>query len=166
MYGDQSHIPCSDRGRSHKPSIHLPLHLGDRELRRRGGAYGTRLSVTTCTLVSRYVHLHTHATSIQSYVRGDKHLDLSDTTIHGVTEQTRPDMRRLHFRCWKYAVRTKSKCQRIPLWHYWLPKYPPPPDVRFLISDAENDLHIRPATSNSNTCSRATIPICTAAQNL
>ena len=63
------------------------------------GLTRTRLPVTTCTLVSRYVHLYTHATSIQSYVQGDKHLDLPDTTIHGVTEQTRPDMWRLHFRC-------------------------------------------------------------------
>ena len=59
----------------------------------------TRLSVTTCTLVSRFLHLYTHATSNQSYVQGDKHLDLPDTTIHGVTEQTRPDMLWLHFRC-------------------------------------------------------------------
>ena len=84
----------SDRGRSHKPSIHSPLHLGEVGLTR------TRLSVTTCTLVSRYAHLYTHATSCQSYVQGDNHLHLPDTTIHGVTEQTRPDMQWLHFRCW------------------------------------------------------------------
>ncbi len=64
------------------------------------GSYGeeaveptrARLSVTTCTFVSRYVHLYTHGTSIQSYVQGEKHLDLPHTTIQGVTEQTRPDM--------------------------------------------------------------------------
>ena len=42
----------------------------------------TRLSVTTCTLVSGYVHLYTHATSIQSYVQGDKHPGLPHTNIH------------------------------------------------------------------------------------
>ncbi len=73
----------SDRGRFHKPSLHSPLHLGE------VGLTHTKLSVTTCTLVSRYVHLYTHATSFQSYVQGDKYLDLPDTTIHGVTEQTR-----------------------------------------------------------------------------
>ncbi len=36
----------SDRGRSHKPRIHPPLNLGDRELRRRGVAHTSVVFVT------------------------------------------------------------------------------------------------------------------------
>ena len=69
-----------------------PLHSGDRQLRRSGGAYPYQATGNDVTLEWRYVHLSTRATSIQSFVQGDKHLGLPDTNIHGVAEQTCPDM--------------------------------------------------------------------------
>ena len=69
----------------------------------------------TCTLVSRYVPLYTPATSTQSFVQGDKHLGLPDTNIHGVTEQTCPDM---PFLCKTTDCLTTiayhTHCQQIP----------------------------------------------------
>ena len=68
----------------------------------------TRLSVMTCTLVSRYVHLYTRATSTQSFVQGDRYLGLPDTDIYGVTEQTCPDM---PFLCKTTVSHSSTACQ-------------------------------------------------------
>ena len=113
------------------------------------------------------------------YVKGEKHLDLHDATIHGVTEKTCPDMlvRPLRFRCWRHATRSnfvslalntsaKTKSQHIPYWRDALPKYPPP-DVWSLIHAAKTAIHRIPSAGGTSTgLGRSPIPNCKAAKYL
>ena len=94
---------------------------------------------------------------------GDKHLGLPDTNIHGVTEQTCPDMpflckttvfltlpspsRRIVSKFLSRAMRVNTGCLVL--------------HTRY----ADSHSRSRPETITT-TCSGAALPICTAAQNL
>ena len=62
------------------------MELRRRRRRRRGGAYTYRTIGNDVYVSITLRPSLKHATSFQSYVQGDKHLDLPDTIIDGVTE--------------------------------------------------------------------------------
>ena len=149
----------SDRGRSHKPSIHSPLHLGDRELRRRGGAYTYR-TIGNDVYVSITLRPSLHACNFNPIIRPGRQTSWLSWYYHTRRYRTNTSW---HAATTFPVLKVCRTCKNVSANSFV------PPTTGCLILDircAERSTHIRPATSNSKTCSRATTPIFTAAQNL
>ena len=107
-----------DRDRSSKPRIHSPLHSGDRQLQRSGGAYPYQ-AIGKDVYVSITLLPSINACNFNPDIRPGRQTSWLAWYIHDVTEQTCPDMPFLSgvIRAFHHFLSRSSTACKTVSWH-------------------------------------------------